>query len=496
MGNRPPSTTEDSLTSHPGQNRRLGQSQLVRHVEQALMTAGIQRGARLVLGCSGGPDSTALLLALWLGRARHAWQVQVVCVDHGLREAAKQEARLVESVGARLGFSVRLMTVEVPQQASLQAAAREARYQALTAAAEAWGGEAVLVAHTADDQAETILQRLLGGAGPRGLSGMPAQRWLTAGNGEQPVRPVRLLRPLLALTRTEVLEFLALAGPLAAPLPLFDPSNDDLRFARARVRHQLLPQLQTLQPGPGLVPHLLSLAEQLREDSNYLDELATEQLARITIGEEPLLPGQVAAISVSRLRALPRPIATRLLARLVPGPLSRLHLLALHQLCAHSRGSQSIDLPAGLLAERRYDTLYLRRPPSDLPALPLMTELPTCGVYQHGQQRIRLSYLGPADVAPPRSWETPHCVVLTLPAPGFPLWLRSPRPGDRLRLGGGHRKLSDLLIDAKLPRRERAGLLLLGAGSEPLWLVGVRAATQPATCCAEGQVRIVAEVLK
>ena len=86
--------------------------------------------------------------------------------------------------------------------------------------------------------------------------------------------------------------------------------------------------------------------------------------------------------------------------------------------------------------------------------------------------------------------------MLTLPAPGFPLWLRSPRPGDRLRLGGGHRKLSDLLIDAKLPRRERAGLLLLGAGSEPLWLVGVRAATQPATGCAEGQVRIVAEVLK
>lgn len=494
MGNRPPSTTEDSLTSHPGQNRRLGRSQLVRHVAQSLTAAGIQRGARLVLGCSGGPDSTALLLALWLGRARHAWQVQVVCVDHGLREAAKQEARLVESVGARLGFSVRLMTVAVPQQASLQAAAREARYQALTAAAEAWGGEAVLVAHTADDQAETILQRLLGGAGPRGMSGMPAQRWLTAGNGDQPVRPVRLLRPLLALTRTEVLDFLALAGPLAAPLPLFDPSNEDLRFARARVRHQLLPQLQTLQPG--LVPHLLSLAEQLREDTDYLDELATEQLARITVGEEPLLPGQVAAISVSRLRALPRPIATRLLARLVPGPLSRLQLLALHQLCAHSRGSQSIDLPAGLLAERRYDTLYLRRPPSDLPAMPLMTELPTCGVYQHGQQRIRLSYLAQAAGAPPRSLETPHRVVLTLPAPGFPLWLRSPRPGDRLRLGGGHRKLSDLLIDAKLPRRERAGLLVLGAGSEPLWLVGVRAATQPATCCEQGQVRIVAEVLK
>lgn len=491
MGNRPPSTTEDSLTSHPAPHRRLGQSQLVRHVEQALMAAGIQRGARLVLGCSGGPDSTALLLALWLGRERHAWQVQVVCVDHGLREAAKEEARLVESVGARLGFSVRLMSVAVPQQASLQAAARGARYQALTAAAEAWAGEAVLVAHTADDQAETILQRLLGGAGPRGLSGMPAQRRLTPVTGD---RPVRLLRPLLAMTRTEVLEFLALAGPLAAPLPIFDPSNEDLRFARARVRHQLLPQLQTLQPG--LVPHLLSLAEQLREDTDYLDEQATEQLARITVGEEPLLPGQVAAISVSRLRALPRPVATRLLVRLVPGPLSRLHLLALHKLCAHSRGSQSIDLPAGLLAERRYDTLYLRRTSSRPPALLPAIELPTCGVYQHGQHRIQLSYQAQAAEAPPHGWETPHRVVLTLPAPGFPLWLRSPRPGDRLQLGGGHRKLSDLLIDAKLPRRERAGLLVLGAGSEPLWIVGVRAATQSATCCAQGQVRIVAEVLK
>ena len=420
-----------------------------------------------MVGCSGGPDSTALMVALCLLRERLGYAVQVVCVDHGLRPEAAEEARLVQQVALRLGLSARRMTVHVPKQASLQAAARTARYQALTEAARDFGSQTVLVAHTLNDQAETVLQRLLGGAGPRGLSGMTAVRALE----HSALTPsVQLLRPLLAVERSLILTFLTDAQDWIAPLPFIDQSNHDLRFTRAVIRHKLLPQLQAVQPS--VIPHLGRLAEQLREDADYLEGLATEHLPQVVDLSAPSLPEQLAALSVTRLRKLPRALSTRLLIRLAPTPLASVHLAALHGLCEHSRGTQSIDLPGGFIAERRYDTLYLRRRSPERYVVE-QTTIRGCGSYSHGRHRIRFRYLHDDD--DPIQESSPSA-VLRLPAPGFPLWLRSPRAGDRLRLAGGHRKVSDILVDAKLPRSERAMMLLLGHEQEPLWLVGLRVA--------------------
>jgi len=415
-----------------------------------------------------------LLLALAALRDSYGWEVLVVCVDHQLRQASTNEAVLVQKVAQRLGLAARIMTVQVPHQPSLQAAARSARYEALTEAARSFDSQLVLVAHTRNDQAETVVQRLLGGAGLRGLSGIPPERYLIS-SANAP--SVRLLRPMLSVDRSEVARLLGVANGLVSPLPLLDPSNDDTRFGRALIRHRLLPQLQTLNPA--LPAHLSTLATQLREDADCLDELALTQLPQVLVENAPRLSGQLAVLSATKLRSLPRALSTRILSQLAGQTLATVHQAALHKLCAHSHGTQSLDLPGGLLAERRYDVLYLlRRPliasPTVAPLDPL--SLPTDGFYEHGPWRLRLRILGPDDDLPKPKL---HHRVFAVPAPGFPLWLRPPRPGDRLRLPSGHRKVSDLLIDAKLPRAERSAQLVLGYRDEPLWLIGLRAAIQP-----------------
>ncbi len=476
----------------PQARSQLVASRVVQTVAESMKDAGIVEGARLVLGCSGGPDSTALMVALCLLRERLGYAVQVVCVDHGLRNEATEEAHLVEQVALRLGLSARRMTVQVPKQSSLQAAARTARYRALSEAARDFGSQTVLVAHTLNDQAETVLQRLIGGAGPRGLSGMPSLRALEHAT----LTPsVLLLRPLLAIERSLILEFLREADDWISPLPLFDRSNHDLRFTRAVIRHNVLPQLQAMQPS--VIPHLGRLAEQLAEDASYLESLATEKLPHVVARHAPNVPEQLAALSVTRLRELPKPISTRLLIQVAPTPLASVHLAALHGLCEHVCGTQSLDLPDGLIAERRYDTLYLRRrcPSPGRPEVE-QTTIPGCGSYSHGRHRIRFRYLddddAPIQQSSPFQQSSPSA-VFTLPAPGFPLWLRSPRAGDRLRLLGGHRKISDILVDAKLPRSERSSLLLLGYEQEPLWLLGLRLAVQAPPLQDLCYVKVVAE---
>lgn len=458
--------------------RRLRSSACVSQVHRALTDAAIAPHDKVVVACSGGPDSTALLVSLWLLARRLPLAVQVVCVDHGLRSDAKHEAEQVMQVARRLGFATRTLTVRVPRQASLQAAARQARYEALVQAARDFESHTVLVGHTQDDQAETLLLRLLGGTGLRGLAAMPKERVLTDTESRS---PIRLLRPLLTVTRDEVLTLLSHVQDEISPLPLSDPSNQDVRFTRALVRHSVLPTLR--RAAPAIVSQLGRLAEQLREDADFLDELATQTLPQVLAQDVATIPDVLATVSASRLYALPKPLAMRVLMQLVAMPLASVQAQALWSLCAQRHGSRSLRLAHGLWAERRYDTLYLCRHKPTLPQdsqISATTQsdpaqiqwLPTYGLYRHGRHTLRIRSAGPQDVPS----GSPTKICLTLPAPGFPLWLRSPRPGDRLRLSAGHRKLSDVMIDAKIPRRERPSQLVLGFAQEPLWLLGIQSA--------------------
>jgi tRNA(Ile)-lysidine synthase len=211
----------------------------------------IARGDRVICACSGGPDSTALLHVLARLRDRLGFELEAHGVDHGLRVEAASELASAERLATTLGVRFATTRVQVGAGSNLQARARTARYAALEAAAREFGAGVLATGHTADDRAETFLLRLLRGSGPRGLAALPAK----APQSNAPTR----IRPLLRARRADVRIHLERHHLEAAN----DPSNLDPRFARVRVRRELLPLLTELSPR--IVEHLCALADMLGE---------------------------------------------------------------------------------------------------------------------------------------------------------------------------------------------------------------------------------------
>jgi tRNA(Ile)-lysidine synthase len=209
---------------------------------------GVERGAHLLCAVSGGPDSMALLCVLARLAPKLGFALSAHGVDHGLRADAAAELDLAEQQAQRLGVQFGRTRVAVAPGGNLQARARSARYAALEDAQRAAGAHFLATAHHADDRAETVLLRLLRGAGPRGLAVLPARA------GER-------IRPFLRARRADVLAHLGRHGVHFA----VDPSNRDRRHQRVRVREELLPLLVELSPG--IVEHLTALADALGEGS-------------------------------------------------------------------------------------------------------------------------------------------------------------------------------------------------------------------------------------
>ena len=227
--------------------RRSHPPTLLKLVERTLKTeCHLPAGARLLIGVSGGGDSQALLHVLARLSARLKFTVHAHGVDHGLRPEARAELDLAEALADREGVAFRRSRVALAPGGNLMARARKARSQALERAAAAVGAGFIATAHHADDRAETVLLRLLRGAGPRGLAVLPA----LAG---------ARLRPMVRARRTDVQAHLARHRLDYCD----DPTNRDPRFLRSRVRHELLPLLEALSPKIG--EHLVALADQLAE---------------------------------------------------------------------------------------------------------------------------------------------------------------------------------------------------------------------------------------
>ncbi len=212
----------------------------------------------VLCACSGGPDSNALLHALALLRRRVSHQLVAVGVDHGLRAAARSELEVACSLAEQCDVPFESVRVHVGAGANLQARARQARYGALLEEASRVGAQIIATGHTADDRAETLLMRLLRGSGPRGLAVLPPQTSSSelGYQGESKA----LVRPLLRCRRADVMAHLQRHGVPYCE----DPSNQDTRFMRVRVRHQLMPLLEQLSPS--VVEHLCSLADMLGAD--------------------------------------------------------------------------------------------------------------------------------------------------------------------------------------------------------------------------------------
>lgn len=281
-----------------GRTARGRPPSLLTHLERALAVCG--GGAapvrRLLVATSGGPDSQALLHGLARVAPRHGVSVVAHGVDHGLRDEAGAELDLAQALAEQMGVPFARTRVELAPGGNLQARARAARLGALAAAAEATGADAIALGHTMDDRAETVLLRLLRGAGARGMGAMAA---------ECRVGDARLVRPLLSARRSDVHAHLTRHGiPFAA-----DPSNVDPRYARVRVRREVLPLLETLDPR--VVEHLARLAQELEGRAGPPLELGRATLEAMTLlgtrthpGAEVWLPG---GLVVRRAGAQVRP---------------------------------------------------------------------------------------------------------------------------------------------------------------------------------------------
>lgn len=214
----------------------------------------VEAGDHVLVACSGGPDSTVLLHALNRLRRDFGITLCAASIDHGLREESATEVTQVGAFAESLGVPFRSLRIHLASDGpSLQSRAREVRYEALQTLAAESKATRVAVGHTQDDQAETVLARILRGAGLRGLGGI------------QPRRVDRVIRPLFDCRRSDVLRYAKERG-----LPfLIDPSNDEPAFERVRLRHEILPRLS--QEDPKVVEHLCALADQARAYEGLLE---------------------------------------------------------------------------------------------------------------------------------------------------------------------------------------------------------------------------------
>ncbi len=299
------------------------------------ITARAGAGQLVFVACSGGADSLALAAAVAFEAPRRRLRAGGVTVDHGLQDgSAEQSARVIKAL-LSLGLDpVRSVAVDVGGRGGPEAAARSARYAAIDQVTSETGAVAVLLGHTMDDQAETVLLGLARGSGARSLSGMASVRGT-------------YIRPLLGLRRDQTRAACAALGLD----PWDDPQNADPGYARARVRDRLLPIMEELL-GPGVTEALARSADLLRADADVLDDLVAQAAAAN--------PG----LGAAQLSALPVAIRTRLLRQAAieagapAGALNAGHVAAMDTLVTDWHGQRGADLPGGLRCERRHGRLH------------------------------------------------------------------------------------------------------------------------------------------
>jgi tRNA(Ile)-lysidine synthase len=355
-------------------------------------------GARILVAVSGGPDSTALLVAL------HESGQDVVAAhyDHALRDGSDSVARQVGELCDRLG--VRLISerrAEPLPKGSLQAAARKLRYEFLERARIEAIAEVVALAHTADDVVEGAILHLLRGCGLAGMRGMPERRGA-------------YVRPMLGIWRSEVRQFLEERHLITHE----DPANLDTRFARVRVRREILPYLERDRPGITRRLHSAALNAARWHEAAERTPTPAETVKRLYVEAGGREPG-----------------------------LSRRHIEAMLELAGPGRGGRGVDLPGGLRFRIVGDLMQVV--PSHRPAQAPRLDVTACaGCGDRTAAHLRA---------------------------GLHLSVGYRRPGLRMRPAGGrgHRKLQDIFVDARVPREDRDGWPLVFAGDRLAWVPGL-----------------------
>lgn len=438
-------------------------------------------GDRVVVGVSGGPDS--LLLLHWLKRYRPKYKLFLVAahLNHQLRKEADQEEEFVRDQCARWEIPCITQKVDVARHArhnglSIQVAARQCRYAFFQEVATSQGCGKVALAHHADDQVETVLMRLIRGAGLDGLAGIPVKRSLTS--------TLEVIRPLLALTKDQI-EAYCQHYQLN---PRLDQSNLKDDYTRNWVRHHLIPKMKALNPN--LAVGVQEMTRLMAEDSQFLTELAKERLEQL----KPIYKEGEVRLQVAKLASQPLALQRRMILLLLSylldiQRLSKVHIDAVLHIIQSEEGTQVLHLPDRVQIERQYGMLIMKRK-DEGGGRPLegweayCYEIKEPGVYRWPGlpfevivEHQSLGSPGEARCKSDTGKEDPFTTSLSLDVQSLhlPLMVRNRRPGDKIKLAGlsGHSKVKDLFINHKLPRPARAWWPLVADQKGLLWIPGL-----------------------
>jgi tRNA(Ile)-lysidine synthase len=419
-------------------------------------------GDTIIVALSGGADSTALLdlLSRLPGLSP---RFVAAHLNHCLRgPESDRDEEFVRSLAEHYRIPLECRRVDVKEYSqrerlNLEDAGRRARIGFLTELRHSWQATAVALAHHADDQAETVLMRLLRGAGPGGLAGMPYRN----GRG--------FIRPLLGVTRAELTAYLVERGLAWRE----DASNQDTTFLRNRIRHELLPLLE--QYNPAIRERLAATAAVLSDEHNLLDQLTQEALDRACIDD-----GTVFACAISHLTEQPPALRRRFLRLLLERLAGNLdhfssrHITAMERLLNSPRPNAALNLPQGITVLREYGSLVLRRTPAPLPAMGEQVIAGTGHYPLPGGASLTLTSVPVSADVEPLAADT---ALFDPDRAPFPWHVRMFQNGDRMVPFGmtGSKKIKELFIDAKVPRSQRRSIPLLFCGDTLLWVCGLRA---------------------
>ena len=444
---------------HERRGETVGSSaDIVGYVEESVSRSGVLReGEALLVAVSGGQDSVALLLALAELGGRLSLRLTVGHVNHGLRGAESDEdEQFVRELAERLGL--RALVARTQVERASEETAREARFTALRELAGDAGAERIALAHTASDRAETVLMNVLRGSGLEGLAAMPAV------SGD-------LVRPLLGVTREQTAAYCEAKGVR----PRADSTNRDETILRNRLRQSLLPLLER-EYRPHVSEALRRLGRIAEAELEWTRPLVREAFEALVRSRDSGL-----TLDLARLRELAPGLGNRVLREAVAdvrGDLRNVagsHLQALGFLVTEADTGARAELP-GLWAERTSDAIVLRagvrgKAPSFevLLGVPGEAPLPAAGM-------VIAARVAPVAECDP-AVRGPLCAQLDAAIVGSHLIARSPKPGDRMTPLGmqGTKKLQDFLVDKKIPRTEREGIVVVATTQgEIVWLVGHR----------------------
>lgn len=460
----------------------------------------VSPGDTVVIGVSGGPDSLCLLHALHRLAPELDARLHVAHLHHGLRGAeADADAAFVQEIAGSWGLPCTVEQADVAalarqSGASLEEAAREARYAFLARLAAQLGAQAVAVGHNADDQAETVLMHFLRGSGLAGLRGMQPKSALPAAGvsgvrcqvsgvkGQVAGGEGCLIRPLLFTPRADILAYCAGQGWQ----PRFDRSNEDTTFYRNRLRHDLLPLLATYNPQIRRI--LGNTAAVLADDYQLLRRDLLAAWPAIALEEE----GGRLVLDLHGWRGLPaalqRGVLREAIRRLRAASLrnvSFVHVDNAFWLLHEGRAGDRMTLPAGLELALGYDRFAVgdegvELPVNDLPLLDVeWLPLPVPGTVELAGWQVAMTLLAAADLPP--GWQEnsdPWQAWLDADVLGGEPALRTRREGDRfqpLGMAGRSKLLAELFTNAKVPAAARDGWpLLLTSGGDIAWVCGLR----------------------